>query len=149
MVSRRFSLNDFKVAQAHLKRKEQSQRRAYLLRRAMTIVEGPSAPPEGQNKSEKPLTQSMNNLDVKEVQVLKKEKSLEKQNSTSDGSTTDSPTKLRPRFSSVSPTPAHMRRMSFPAIRRGSSMDIGQGDVDEMLGHHSPEVKRRLRLLRH
>lgn len=161
--SRRCSLNDFKLAQAHLKKKEQSQRRACLLRRAMTIVENPSTTTTAAAavatttattttitvSLDKPSSaQSMNNLDAKEAIRAGKDK-LEKQNSVSEGSSTDSPTKLRPRFSSQSPTPPHLRRMSFPALRRGSSMDVVHADMDDLIAHHSPEVKRRMRLLRH
>lgn len=153
MDSRRCSLNDFKLAQAHLKKREQTQRRASLLRRAMTIVESPLAAAQQQQQQQlKSASQQSlnNNLSGKEGIAASKEK-LEKQPSiTSDtSSTTDSPTKLRPRFSSVSPTPPHLRRMSFPALRRGSSMDVVHADMDDLIAHHSPEVKRRMRLLRH
>lgn len=132
--SRRCSLNDFKMAQAQLKKKEQSQRRANLLCRAMTIVESP-----------------LNNLTSKEPvpghQLGASKEKLDRQPSVSDtSSTSDSPSKLRSR---ISPTPSHLRRMSFPA-RRSSSMEVVvHADVDDLIAHHSPEVKRRMRLLRH
>lgn len=142
MDSRRCSLNDFKLAQALLKKKEQCQRRAHLLRRAMTIVESPLAAD---------ATKPMTNLTGRERSISKSDQKLEKQSSLSEGSTTDSPSKTsssqRPRFSSISPTPPHLRRMSFPALRRGSSMDVASADMDDMISHHSPEVKRRMRLL--
>lgn len=135
--SRRCSLNDFKMAQAQLKKKEQSQRRANLLCRAMTIVESP-----------------LNNLtskDIKGQNLTAGKEKLERQASVSDtGSTSDSPSKLRSRFSTSTATPSHLRRMSFPALRRGSSMEVVvHADVDDLIAHHSPEVKRRMRLLRH
>lgn len=148
--SRRCSLNDFKLAQAQLKKKEECQRRAYLLNRAMTIVESPAELIRTEKKAT--VSQSMNNLDAKEgvINIIGKEKAvLEKQPSISEGSGTDSPTKLRPRFSTMSPTPSHLRRMSFPALRRGSSMDVVHADMDDLIANHSPEVKRRMRLLRH
>lgn len=134
------------MAQAQLKKKEECQRRAFLLNRAMTIVESPSE----LIRTEKSVSQSMNNLDAKEGPTTKPSKEkLEKQPSISEGSGTDSPTKMRPRFSSASPTLPHLRRMSFPALRRGSSMDVVHADMDDLISHHSPEVKRRMRLLRH
>lgn len=136
------------MAQAQLKKKEECQRRAFLLNRAMTIVESPSE----LIRTEKSVSQSMNNLDAKEGPTTKPSKEkLEKQPSINEGSGsgTDSPNKMRPRFSSASPTPPHLRRMSFPALRRGSSMDVVHADMDDMISHHSPEVKRRMRLLRH
>lgn len=137
----------------------------------MTIVECPKLEqkeaggakggvPGGQKLEvmKKLITQSMNNLDSKEgpsvagggvINKGNKDVQLEKQSSMSDTSSTDSPTRMKPRFSSVSPKTPHLRRMSFPALRRGSSMDVVHADMDELIANHSPEVKRRMRLLRH